>query len=307
MRISSSCLIAGLFLCFLLTSAEAAMIRREEIQFKQGAPQNVVKGRIKGRETVDYIFRAHSGQALSVSFKPGNRSAYFNVLPPNSDEAIFIGSSSGDHFETRLPADGIYKIRVYLMRNAARRNETARYELKVSISDTTPASGLLFDRTLEFQGLRFKITGENSGASTTMRIVPSGLEIDNSPVEMKIAGTIKGAEVADINADGSPEIYVYVTSTDKGSFGSLVAFSANRRKSLSGIYLPPFTDNKALSAGYRGHDEFAVLEGVIGRRFPVYRDTDTDDKPTGGMRQLQYKLIPGEAGWLLTLDRTVEY
>ena len=66
-----------------------------------------------------------------VTFKPSNLSAYFNVLPPGSDEAMFIGSTSGNRFEAALPADGIYTIRVYLMRNAARRNETAQYTLQV--------------------------------------------------------------------------------------------------------------------------------------------------------------------------------
>jgi hypothetical protein len=49
------------------------------------------------------------------------------------------------------------------------------------------------------------------------------------------------------------------------------------------------------------------LEGVLGQRFPLYRDDDTNARPTGGMRQLQYKLVPGEAGWLLTVDRVTEY
>jgi hypothetical protein len=87
----------------------------------------------------------------------------------------------------------------------------------------------------------------------------------------------------------------------------LVAYSANRRKSLSEIYLPPLTQDKKASAGYMGHDEFAVLEGVLGRRFPLYLNADINVKPGGGMRQLQYKLISGEAGWVLMLDRTVEY
>jgi hypothetical protein len=33
-----------------------------------------------------------------------------------------------------LPADGDYKVRVYLMRNAARRNEVSSYELTVSVT-----------------------------------------------------------------------------------------------------------------------------------------------------------------------------
>jgi hypothetical protein len=40
---------------------------------------------------------------------------------------LFLGT-------TLLPADGVYTIRVYLMRNAARRNETANYTLEVRIA-----------------------------------------------------------------------------------------------------------------------------------------------------------------------------
>ena len=90
-----------------------------------------------------------------------------------------------------------------------------------------------------------------------------------------------------------------MASADSRARGSLVAYSSNQRKSLSEIYLPPIAEDKAASKGYRGRDEYAVLEGVLGHRFPVYRDGDADDRPTGGMRQLQYKLVPGEAGWLL--------
>ena len=46
---------------------------------------------------------------------------------------------------------------------------------------------------------------------------------------------------------------------------------------------------------------------VLVRRFPIYKDGDSDAKPTGGTRQFQYKLTPGEAGWILRLDKTVDY
>jgi len=43
------------------------------------------------------------------------------------------------------------------------------------------------------------------------------------------------------------------------------------------------------------------------QRFPVYKTGDTNSEPTGGMRQLQYRLVAGEAGWILEVDRVVEY
>jgi hypothetical protein len=71
---------------------------------------------------------------MVVHFKPSNPSAYFNVMPPGSDEAIFIGSTSGNEFTTDLEASGVYRIRVYLMRSAARRNESVSYTLDVAVS-----------------------------------------------------------------------------------------------------------------------------------------------------------------------------
>jgi len=169
------------------------------------------------------------------------------------------------------------------------------------------ASAAPFNQLLELDGIQFHVTSPNEGSINTLRIVPSGLEIDNSRVVRTIDGTVTGAEVADRNVDGSPELYVYVTSAGSGSYGSLVAYSANRRKSLSEIYVPPLTQNKAASKGYMGHDEFAVVESTLIQRFPVYREGDTNARPTGGMRQLQYKLHPGEAGWVLKVDRVVDY
>lgn len=316
MKALRACVLGGLLLATTFALA-GVNIRQEQIQFEKGKSGTTITGKIKGDQMVDYQLRASAGQSMVAIFKPSNMSAYFNVLPPGSDVAIFVGSMSGNRFDAELPGDGVYTIRVYLMRNAARRNETANYTLEVGVtggrktaaapSEASTVTGVSFDRTLELQGIRFHVTSANESSINTLHIVPDGLEIDNSPIVRTIEGTVTGAEVADLNVDGSPEIYVYVTSAGSGSYGSLVAYSANRRKSLSEIYLPPVTQDKMASKGYQGHDEFAVLEGVLGHRFPVYRDTDTNAKPTGGTRQLQYKLVPGEAGWILKVDRVVEY
>jgi len=286
-------------------AASGVTIRQERIQFQSTRSAVAVTGTIRGRDIVDYQVQAVAGQLLDVNFKPSNLSAYFNVLPPGSEAAIFIGSIYGNRFVGRVPATGVYRIRVYLVRSAARRKESADYALEVDIKGRTSAGA--FDRTLELQGIQFRVTSAEEGSINTLRIVPSGLEIDNSPVVRTIDGTITNAEVADLNVDGSPEIYVYVTSAGSGSYGSLAAYSANRRKSLSEIYLPPVTQNKTASRGYMGHDEFAVVESTLVQRFPVYRAGDTNARPTGGMRQLQYKLHPGEAGWVLKVNRVVDY
>ena len=161
-----------------------------------------------------------------------------------------------------------------------------------------------FEKTLSSDGITFKVVTTGEGSLRQLTITPSGLELDNTPIKKEIDGSVTGVEVADINADGSPEIYVYVNSAGSGGYGSLVAYSANNKKSLSEIYLAPLEDDKKNSVGYMGHDEFTVIENSFARRFPVYKKEDSNANPTGGMRQLQYKLIAGEASWQLKLMKS---
>jgi hypothetical protein len=268
---------------------------------------------------MDYLVRASAGQTLTVSFKPSNPMAYFNVLPPGSDEALFVGSSAADGslFMTQLPLDGVYTIRVYLMRAAARRNETARYTLAVSVTGTAlapagaasqpVAAARPFEQRLDLLGIGFQVTSPNKGAGNSVRIVPSGLQADNTPIELEIAGQVVGAEVADLNVDRSPELYVYGRGPAPEHRGMLVAVGANNRKSLGLVYLPELSEHRGASAGYRGHDDMAVVEGRFMRRFPLYGKDGDAAKRTGRMRQLQYKLAKGESSWVLKLDRMFEY
>jgi len=121
-----------------------------------------------------------------------------------------------------------------------------------------------------------------------------------------VEGTVSGAEVADLNGDGSPEVYVYIQSAGSGSYGSLVAYSADNRRSLSGIYLPPITDHPLAAKGYMGHDTFVIVEDRLVQRFPIYRDGDPNAAPTGGTREVSYRLGAGEAGWVLRIAEMVD-
>jgi hypothetical protein len=296
----------------LIGARAAGGSRKEEVRFDAGTSATSIAGQIRGDEGVDYLVRARAGQTLTVSFKPSNPMAYFNVLPPGSDEALFVGSSAADGslFMTQLPRDGVYTLRVYLMRAAARRNETARYTMGVSVvgAASQPAAAVgAFEQRLELLGIGFQVSSPNKETGNTVRIVPSGLQTDNTPIEMEVAGQVVGAEVADLNVDRSPELYIYVRGPSPQQRGTLLAVSANNRKSLGFVNLPELAENRGASAGYQGHDDMAVVESRFVRRFPLYGKDGDASKPTGRTRQLQYKLAKGEASWVLELDRMVEY
>jgi hypothetical protein len=116
-------------------------IRTERVQFKPGTSSATIKGKIKGYETVDYVLEAGKGQQMNVSMATNNGASYFNIMAPGENEvAMFVGSTSGKQFEGALPKSGDYKIRVYMMRSAARRNEVANYRLEMIVTGAAEKS-----------------------------------------------------------------------------------------------------------------------------------------------------------------------
>jgi hypothetical protein len=134
-------LLLALLLCAGIAAPALAEIRTEPVRFEKGRNGTTLKGTIRGDETVDYRLRATAGQILVVNLQANNRSAYFNVLPPDDETALFVGSLSGNSFNGALPRDGEYTVRVYLMRNAARRNESARYTVNFTMAGDKAVSG----------------------------------------------------------------------------------------------------------------------------------------------------------------------
>lgn len=120
---------------------------------------------------------------------------------------------------------------------------------------------------------------------------------------MEIDGTAYRAELADLDQDGWPEVYVYVSSAGSGSYGSLAAFAVNQGQTLEPIQLPPLAATPEAATGYQGHDEFRIVNGELLRRFPVYNETDTNAAPGGAVRQLHYHLHREDAKWQLRTVR----
>ena len=160
---------------------------------------------------------------------------------------------------------------------------------------------------LSYGDIRFTLQATADGSINQLRIQPSGLAVGNSDISAELDGTAYRAEVADLDSNGWPEVYVYVSSAGSGSYGSLAAYAVNNGKSITPIYLPPLEQSPGDIEGYMGHDEFTVVEDRLVRRFPIYRKDDTNAAPSGGTRQLQYSLEPGEAGWVLKLEQAVDH
>lgn len=109
--------------------------RVELVNLGPGTGEKIVESSVTGYEVIDYRVAVMAGQTLSVTLDTNSGANYFNVLPPDStDEAMFVGSSSGLRFAAPLDLDGEWTIRVYQVRAAARRGETARYSLAIALT-----------------------------------------------------------------------------------------------------------------------------------------------------------------------------
>jgi hypothetical protein len=182
-------------------------------------------------------------------------------------------------------------------------------------SDNMIASGLACDSTqltttgqcsLSSGPVSFQLLATDAGSLNTLTLTSFGLEHDTGPYSIELDGSAYGAQLADLDGNGWPEVYVYVSSAGSGSYGSLVAYAVNNGKSATPIYLPPLNVDALEHAGYQGHDVFHVAESRLIRRYPIYLDGDTNAKASGGTRQVEYRLTAGEAGWVLAVDRITE-
>jgi hypothetical protein len=141
-------------------SAPAVAQEKIPVQFAKGTSSATVKGTIKGDQYRDYLVNARAGQTMTVTLANPDGRAFFNVLPPGSaDEAVFVGSSSGNSFRGGVPGNGNTTIRVYQMRATARRGEVANYTLTIGVAGSASAAAQARSQDAMVPGTGFNATG----------------------------------------------------------------------------------------------------------------------------------------------------
>jgi hypothetical protein len=173
-----------------------------------------------------------------------------------------------------------------------------------TVAETAPAApaAIPYSKEAVYEKIRFSVTSPGLATGNSFTVAPSGLSAVNDPITQEITGLVYDIETADIDGDNAPELLVK-TKTGSDEKGNAYIYSSNRNKSLSMVNLPEISNDAKQMAGYQGHDEWAFGEGAFIRRFPLY----AEGQKTGKMRQLQYRLKPGEAMKQLVLYNTTEY
>jgi Bacterial SH3 domain len=176
MRTSANIAIAlAALLCLAPAASVLAETMTQQVSFPAGSDGATLTGTIRGDEAVRYILDARAGQRMIVGMTTTNASAYFNITAPGATEALHIGSVAGNSFDGILPAGGSYAIEVYLMRNAARRNETAEFSVAFQITGAGADNTVQPDFADSLMGGPdfWAVTGLSQGDRLSLRAGPS--------------------------------------------------------------------------------------------------------------------------------------
>ena len=149
-----------LFLAFLTALVLAdPSARKVQVTLKTGETK-VIQGSLQGQEFVDYVFAVGAGQSLDVQLASKSKNLFFNVNPPGSQLSLYVGSMSGNQLKARrLPNDGAYAVRVYLMKPSAQSKEKADFTLSLKLSgQILPA--LPPDHDSQVQGTPYHATAQ---------------------------------------------------------------------------------------------------------------------------------------------------
>ncbi|WP_050786821.1 SH3 domain-containing protein [Rhodobacter ferrooxidans] len=235
----------------LLASSPIQAQDSQRVSFPRGDDGATLTGRIRGYEDVTYLLGASAGQQLRVEMSTSNASAYFNVTAPGADAAMFIGSSEGSSMTAVLPTSGDYRVQVYLMRNAARRNEVADYTVSLRITGAASAGDYADG---DAGGPDFwKVTGLATGDTLNLRAGPS-------TGDAVLGRLLAGAVVRNLGCrGGTGQRWCKVES------GGLRGWVAGRylRETASPAPVPPATRPRPVANGVLGNGEPFTATGKV--------------------------------------------
>lgn len=173
---------------------------------------------------------------------------------------------------------------------------TARWSRAMSYALIPAPTVAQYSKSLRFNVYTFTVSAADTGAvrELTVKAYRGPQLLTNFRV--RVDGAVVGAEVADLDNNRFPEVYVYSTSDGSGSFGRVYAwqFLPERKADIMAASWALPTDS-----GYMGHDSLWVERDILCRKYPVYQSGDGNSQPTGGTRMIRYQLKPSGAKFAL--------
>jgi hypothetical protein len=149
-----------------------------------------------------------------------------------------------------------------------------------------------FWKFLEYNDFTFSI----QAIRDTLTIQPALPKGRVNEIKIPFKGSIADADIADLDVDGFPEVYIYVRE-GKDQHIRLIAYNLNKGKSLSKINLQ---EAKKKDLGkFTGGDQFKIKENTLIRTYSIAGTNKT--------QQIEYTLEPGEAAPQLVVNLTITH
>lgn len=154
-----------------------------------------------------------------------------------------------------------------------------------------------YDSSLKIGKVGYRVTCSNRNIEhNVLSVKPLGFSNETREIGLDIRGRIMSAEIDDLNNDTYPDMIIYLL--DPSGKTTLFCISSRNNESMQPIYFPDITNDAALSKGYRGQDEFKLVEGVLFRQFPIFEMDTTIKIPTKKSRRIMYRVVTGDKGVL---------
>ena len=152
------------------------------------------------------------------------------------------------------------------------------------------------DTTLKIGTSGYRVSCSNKNASDNIiSITTIGFTQGARGGSFSSRGFLTKAEIGNLNDDAIPELLLYVFGVPNVKTGKAICMTVINN-SIIPVFFPDIYDDPVLRAGYKGTDEFSIRNGILTRNFPLYKDGDADDMPTGGKRTIQYQMLKRDDG-----------
>jgi hypothetical protein len=182
--------------------------------------------------------------------------------------------------------------------------KTTSSEVPVSKSgEQTPGKTELKTKT----GKTFTVIIEpQSGKVSDIYVYGTGFAKFLDTVYINDAFLYENAVLADLDGNGFEELYIITKSKGTDAYLNLSGVVSSKDTSYFPVFIQNIEDNDLKQGnkfeGYMGHDKFTFEKDRILREFPVYKETDTLGKPSGGIRKVFYKLSAVDSTWQLKIE-----
>ena len=150
-----------------------------------------------------------------------------------------------------------------------------------------------YDSTMKIGKSGYRISCLNrTPEKNILNIRPIGFKSDSREASLEIKARVIGAEIDDLNNDGFPDLVIYIV--DPTGKKAIFPITSEKNERVGPILFPDLLNDMELSKGYRGKDEYKLVEGVLFRQFPIFPSDTTIKEPTNKIRQLMYRVVQGE-------------